>query len=168
MYRSCGVFLGCVSALALFAGCPGGGEGGLDTIPVTGTVTLDGSPLAGARVSFSPKGGGRAAVGLTDESGRFELTTNVAGDGALAGSYGVAISKTAAAPSAAAADDPRARGGDLTPEQIQAMQAAAAGAKAPGAQSLLPAKYGSADTSGFTAEVKAGEANDFTFKMTSR
>lgn len=40
---------------------------------VTGTVTLDGEPLAGIAVVFSPDNG-RPARGKTDELGRYKLT----------------------------------------------------------------------------------------------
>lgn len=39
---------------------------------VTGVVTLDGKPISGVNVLFQPEAG-RAAVGMTDEEGRYEL-----------------------------------------------------------------------------------------------
>ena len=41
---------------------------------VTGTVTLDGSPLASAAVTFTPAGAGRTSLGTTDAAGRYALT----------------------------------------------------------------------------------------------
>ncbi|MFM7135619.1 MAG: carboxypeptidase-like regulatory domain-containing protein [Planctomycetota bacterium] len=41
---------------------------------VGGSVTLDGSPLAGALVVFIPDGPGRSALATTDVAGRYELT----------------------------------------------------------------------------------------------
>jgi hypothetical protein len=41
---------------------------------VGGTVTLDGAPLAGALVVFTPDGPGRSAVATTDTAGRYELS----------------------------------------------------------------------------------------------
>ena len=62
------------------------------TVPVTGTVTLDGQPLAGVGVLFSPQSTGRPAHGMTDASGNFSLQTyDVPGDGAIPGTYLVAI-----------------------------------------------------------------------------
>jgi hypothetical protein len=160
-------YLVCLAALACFVGCPGGG-GSIGTAPVTGTVTLDGNPVDGAKVVFSPKSaGGRAAVGTTDASGKFSLTTLEAGDGAIPGSYQVSISKTAAPQ--AAFQDPRSKGGEVTPEQSKAiMEAAKAGAGATAPESLIPEIYAKADTSGFTAEVKASGKNDFSFEMKSQ
>ena len=40
---------------------------------VTGTVTLDGQPLAAAMVRFQPASGGAPSAGTTDSSGRYEL-----------------------------------------------------------------------------------------------
>jgi hypothetical protein len=170
MSRSIWLCLLCL-ALAAVAGCPSGGTG-VDTVAVTGTVTLDGNPVEGANVTFAPKAkDGRAAAGVTDASGHFKLTTVAGGDGALPGSYGVSITK-AAAQASAPASDPRTTGGNLTPEQQQqalaAMKAAEAGAGPAAAQSAVPKKYASAATSGFTAEVKTGGGNDFKFEMTSQ
>ena len=41
---------------------------------VAGKVTLDGKPLDGATIYFSPEGGGRTSAGRTDSEGRYELT----------------------------------------------------------------------------------------------
>jgi len=163
MFRLSWLCLLCL-LLAAFVGCPNG-DTGLATVPVTGTVTLDGSPVDGARVAFSPKSAdGKAAAGVTDASGRFELTTVEAGDGAMPGSYAVTITKVSGA-LADQAGDKRARGETLTPEEMEAMMKVAEG----GAEqkSAIPEKYAVADTSGFTAEVKSGGASDFPFAMTS-
>ncbi len=170
MFRSSWLCLLCL-LLAAFAGCPGSGTG-VDTVAVTGTVTLDGQPVEGANVAFAPKSAdGKAAAGATDASGRFTLTTIEAGDGAVPGSYGVTITKAAGQVSAPA-EDPRAMGGQMTPEQIEAATKAAEAAMSGEAQapveSAIPEKYASADTSGFTAEVKAGGDNDFKFEMTGQ
>ena len=93
MLRSQWKCLVCLAALALLVGC--GTSTGPNTVPVTGLVTLDGTPVPGAVVTFSPQtADGQAAAGTTDGSGRFELTTSVSGDGAVPGSYFVGISKT--------------------------------------------------------------------------
>ncbi len=78
-------------ALPMLVGC---GPEGLPTVPVEGTVTVDGSPMEGVTVMFSPSdGSGRAASARTDAEGHYVLTTEINGDGALVGSYKVAISK---------------------------------------------------------------------------
>lgn len=60
-------------------------------VPVQGEVTLDGQPLAGAKVMFMPQAGGRPLEGTTDTAGKFRLTTNQPNDGAAAGEYVVTV-----------------------------------------------------------------------------
>jgi len=74
------------------AGC------GRQFYPVEGVVTLDGKPVEGATISFIPDEGsqGPVANGLTRKDGSFRLETHRAGDGVLAGTYKVVISKTPA------------------------------------------------------------------------
>jgi len=59
-------------------------------VPVSGTVTIDGKPLAVGQVMISPKGS-RASVGALDEQGRFQLTCYKEGDGIVAGTYSAAV-----------------------------------------------------------------------------
>ncbi len=73
-------------ALLTTAGC-----GGPGLSKVQGVVTLDGAPLSGATVSFMPVGQGRAAAGMTDGDGSFQLTTFRTDDGALPGDYRVIV-----------------------------------------------------------------------------
>jgi hypothetical protein len=56
-------------------------------------VLLGGTPVADARVVFSPVGHENAAAGKTDAAGRFRLTTFDADDGAAAGEYQVMVMK---------------------------------------------------------------------------
>ena len=61
--------------------------------PVEGTVTFQGKAVEGATVVFVPATAGkRAAIGTTDVTGRFRLTTKDPGDGALPGPYAIAVS----------------------------------------------------------------------------
>lgn len=62
---------------------------------VTGTVTLDGQPLANARVLFQPKQG-RPSLGITDPSGRFELQYTQEKKGAVPGEHVVSITTSSA------------------------------------------------------------------------
>jgi hypothetical protein len=74
--------------LALFvAGCGGGGP---DLGQVTGTVTLDGTPLADAEVQFQPSEGA-PSNGTTDGSGHYELKFTRDKKGALLGTHTVQI-----------------------------------------------------------------------------
>ena len=61
-------------------------------VKVSGTVTLDGKPVAGAAVQFMRDGGsGPPAHGQSKEDGSFVLTTYNDGDGALPGDYKVLV-----------------------------------------------------------------------------
>jgi hypothetical protein len=64
-------------------------------IPVTGNVTMDGKPLAGASITFTGIGStpGLGGVGVTDDAGNFEVSHFRAGKGLDAGDYKVMISK---------------------------------------------------------------------------
>lgn len=73
-----------ISCLA-FTGCSGNQFGG-----VSGTVTLDGKPLAGATVEFSPAGGS-PAYGVTDDEGRYKLLWSADQQGAPIGMNRVRI-----------------------------------------------------------------------------
>lgn len=80
----------CLSLVALLV--PGCGPAGPETASVEGTVTLDGKPLEGALVMFTPVAGGRPAAARTDEAGRYELQYTESRDGALLGEHTVSIS----------------------------------------------------------------------------
>lgn len=78
-----GIFLGCI------LGCD---KGDLpDLAPVSGTVTLDGKPLANKEVIFAPENG-RPSIGRTDENGKYELKYTVEIEGAIIGQHAVKIS----------------------------------------------------------------------------
>jgi hypothetical protein len=76
-------------AAAFVSGCGGGSH----AVPSTGTVLVDGKPVAGLVVMFVPKDTklGKMASGRTDESGAFTLTTNRTNDGAMTGEYKVLV-----------------------------------------------------------------------------
>lgn len=61
----------------LWSGCGTGSR--LQTFPVTGTVTLDGQPVADADVVFIPSAGSQsqlACQAVTDAEGRYEVSTH--------------------------------------------------------------------------------------------
>ncbi len=62
-----------IIAAALCMGC--GSDDTPDLGPVTGTVKLDGKPLANAQVEFQPQNG-RPSVAKTNEDGEYELIYN--------------------------------------------------------------------------------------------
>ncbi len=61
-----------LAILLVVAGC---GRSDLPELgTVSGTVTLDGRPVTGLGVAFYPLSGGRQALGVTDENGKYNLT----------------------------------------------------------------------------------------------
>ena len=99
---------------------------------------MGGEPLAGATVMFNPvASGGSGAIALTDDQGRYKLTTFSRGDGAPPGDYGVIVLKYKETASAS--------GGEYRPVQ----------GPEPPPEHELPPKYAAAATSGLEATVGA-------------
>jgi hypothetical protein len=89
--------IGAVLMAVLVCGCTESSKP-YRTAPVSGVVTLDGRPLAAARVTFMPvhesQGGsqsGPEASGETDDSGRYSLKTVFGDTGATVGKSRVMI-----------------------------------------------------------------------------
>ena len=80
-------------ALVLGLGCGSG-----KFAPVSGTVTMNGKPLGGALVIFSPiaKEGsidaGPGSSGKTNDKGEYTLTSDTGGTGAFVGKHRVSVS----------------------------------------------------------------------------
>jgi len=127
------VWLPVLLAALTFAGC---GASGPETAPVSGTVTLDGSPVDGAAVVFVPAGGGRPASATTDPSGNFTLEANV-------GRNAVTVSKTKPI-----GDVPVEEGAEpeLMPDDSEEVEV----------EYLVPMKYGLPSTSGLSVDVQKG------------
>jgi hypothetical protein len=68
-----------------------------DVAPVTGTVTLNGEPLAGASVVFQSESG-HSAMGTTDSTGSYQLTAPGNQKGAVIGLNKVKINSQLDAP----------------------------------------------------------------------
>jgi hypothetical protein len=144
-----------LAALCL-AGLTGCGEG-TGTVPVTGTVTLDGQPLSGAAVVFAPPrdSPGTPARGTTDASGNFALTTFAPKDGAIPATYDVGVSKTEGVedapvlPEDEAERDAMLTGAGMTAEEMMSMER-----RKP--KSLIPDKYANPKRSGISIEVTKG------------
>ncbi len=70
-----------------------------DTVKVTGTVTLDGKPAEGVSVRFAPRTdkGYHGAMGRTDASGNYELSTDIGNEksrsGVIPGDYIIFLSR---------------------------------------------------------------------------
>ncbi|QDT95341.1 transthyretin-like family protein [Gimesia aquarii] len=129
--------LNCFTLLML-TGC---GESGPELASVTGHVTLDGKPIANARVEFSPSEG-RTSVGTTNAEGVYELQYSIEKAGAVIGSHNIKITTERAA-----------TGGEGGEPLV------------PGSKELLPSIYNS--KSSLTEEVTPGE-NMIDFSLSSQ
>jgi 5-hydroxyisourate hydrolase-like protein (transthyretin family) len=143
-----------VASLGL-AGCPKTGSlTGL--VPASGTVTMNGSPVAGATVTFFPtqQGAGvHAASAMTDETGKFQLTTLTAGDGVMAGNYQVTIMKREVTSKA------------YTAEEAQKYMSEHKKPPPVESKDSIAEKFSRSGTSGLTATVSAGAQNVFNFTV---
>lgn len=127
------------------SGC--GGGSGLKFQKVSGVVTFEGQPLTKGNVQFTPDSSkgtrGPMATGAIGPDGKFTLTTTNPGDGAQVGFYRVSVNCWE-------------EGAPFDPNNPK---------PPPPPKSLIPERYADDSTSGLTAEVKAGAANEFTFEL---
>ena len=146
------LFLGILSLGLLCTNGCGGGPSNPPTHPVSGTVTLGGTPVADASVTFSPSAGQKPANGKTDSAGRYTLSTFDKNDGAMEGDYGVMIVKYQSSDAAATAD---VDSDDYDPTAVNDAEP----------KNELDEKYERPETSGLTATVSAGDGNTFDFEL---
>lgn len=147
--------LACIGLLLVLAGCGRRGQDIPDTVDVSGTVMLDGSPVEGVEVNFMTDN--FAGFGKTDSQGHYTLI-----QGAVPGENKVSFTKI--------------QPGDiaLNPEagidegQLQAMAQAEGGqSKVKLAKQIIPADYtGPATKIKFT--VPEGGTDKADFKLTSK
>jgi hypothetical protein len=143
--------------LVTLAGC----NGGPSVNEVTGKVTLDGTAIEGATVTFQPIAGGtgKPAVGTTDANGQYkvtDMTSTKIGGGAVAGEYRVAVLWY----KPTGADTSSSTGSE------SAVDSKASRTTIAGPTALLPNAYLNPETSGLTASVKKGP-NNFDFPLVS-
>jgi len=78
------------ASLLIVSGC--GAENELGLIPIRGEVTYNGKPLSDGSVIYVPvEPNGRQASGRINADGTFDLTTLKGKDGAMKGSYQIAV-----------------------------------------------------------------------------
>jgi hypothetical protein len=137
--------------LSLTAGC----DQGPQMVPVTGTITLEGKPLPTASVMYVLKAGGPPVTAVTDEQGKYNLSTTVEGDGALEGDYQVAIvAYRVSGVSADPASDPSVQlPGAMGGERVVW---------------IAPMRYSKLAESGLTATVTAEHDNVIDFDLKSK
>jgi hypothetical protein len=163
-------------AIGLLAtGCSRGGNRPI-VHPVKGRVTLEGQPLEGVGVSFSPvvKGQGATAFGKTLADGSFSITSTLGGAlgaGAAAGEYAVMLQKflevapDAVPPefSAAAGDPSRSVQQWFSKQETSRLEDEKTVRHV--ILGLLPEAYGNAETSGLRATVKPGTNSGSAFEF---
>lgn len=93
------IFLTGVAAVGLL-GCGSGTDGRVETVPVQGTLMVDGQPKGAVSLSFKPVGSAQGdlrpvAGATTAADGTFSVGTYELADGAAPGQYEVSISSTA-------------------------------------------------------------------------
>lgn len=126
-------------------------------VPVSGTISYNNAPVAGATVIFSPViTSGKAASGVTDSSGRYTLTSYGNEDGAVPGDYEVMVMKV------------KTKQSQVVDVDNPAYQAPpAVDAKTPAPESLIPQKYSNPKTSGLRATVPSeGKLEGLDFQLT--
>jgi hypothetical protein len=105
-----------VLLLATALGCGGGRK----VAPVSGKVTMNGQPLAGAMISFQPDvdsyEDAPGSTGKTNDKGEYALTASTGESGARVGKHKVLINLWATKPGAK--DAPTERGGPPLEDKV--------------------------------------------------
>jgi hypothetical protein len=126
------------------AGCSH--ESKIATDVVKGKVTLDGEPIGGVSINFTPEGnaGGRSAYGVSREDGTYTLSTlgGAAGQGTTTGKYIVTVSKIIEESTGKQEPDPN------DPTQMREQKIA---------KDMLPLKYKNAKSSPLKVTVHSGK-----------
>ena len=135
------------SVFSLFlSACGGGASDAPDLAAVSGTVTLDGQPLADANVTFISENG-PVSTAKTDAQGNYSLGTKGQNDGATVGNHKITVTKVSQIPES---NDPTG---------LQAAEDAG---------QVIPAKYADMNSSGLTATVEAGQDNVVPIELKSK
>lgn len=136
----------CVGASLLLACCLMTGCGPNDgRIEVTGTVMVDGAPMAGVSVAFIGNGGGAYGTGSTDAEGKFTIR-------AAQGINQIAVMKA----DTSGVDQSEEVDPDEEEEGLMGTMEEAADAEANAPKGLVAARFGDPATSGIEIDVQEG------------
>jgi hypothetical protein len=149
------IMIAAASCLAL-SGCTGSDRPAL--APVHGQVTFEGKPVADATVVFLSPGAPRPAVGTTDSSGKYQLTTFEPNDGAVVGTHVVTVKKIPSpSDKAGSAIESNAEPDSAKEIDDAVKRTLESRRKSPKIRPEIPAKYGHRSTSNLSKDVVAGE-----------
>ena len=123
--------LGFTFTWLVLSGCGGSDPNELPTVSASGTVTYKDQPVSKGTVHFQPEKG-RPASGII-EDGKFTLTTNTPGDGAVAGKHKVGVEVT---------EEVKTKDGDTSVKYV------------------VPEKFANPDTSKIQIEIPPGGNKD--------
>lgn len=153
----------CLLIVSVLSGC-GAKDDGPGYAPVSGTVTLDGSPVEGAVVTFVPESGsgntGQISMGITDSAGQFSLATGTGKVGAAIGNHSIAVELTVKPTPPAPTDDGLA---PALPNELASAPAKEAEQKT---LFVVPERYNSPQSSGLKATVEASGLSDHKIELT--
>ena len=136
--------------LACLSGCEK--SKAIKTDLVTGVITMDGAPLAGATVTFSPVDDkASVAVGTTDANGKYTLQTLLGnpGAGTTPGDYVVSVSKSVNEPTG------KQEFSDSEGKMVDIVKA----------REIIPDKFTNKKSSPHKATVVSGQENKFDFDV---
>ncbi|MCG8449443.1 MAG: hypothetical protein MI725_07680 [Pirellulales bacterium] len=134
-----------VSSLAFLASC-GTPSHEQEVARISGRITVEGQPLKHGRITFSPATG-RAATGVIQEDGSYQLSTYGKHDGAILGMHRIAITA------------------HTNRDEVNASLESDRPVKL---KSLIPKRYAAGGTSGLTFEVKSGGSDNVDFDLSDR
>jgi hypothetical protein len=136
--------------VTVMLGC-GSGAPKVNTVPVSGTVTLDGKPLKQAVVKFyDVTGKNNPSSGTTDDNGKFSLGF-ASYKGAIPGSYKVTVEYFT-----------DMEGKEIVPKEGTDATMLVMEGKA---KQSLHGNYSEYTTTTLKQDVKSGETNNFTFAL---
>ena len=148
----------CVSSILFLVGCGGADMAGRPArVPAGGVVMMNGEPISGATVVFSPVSHQEGASAVTDDEGRFRLRTFDPDDGAVPGMYKVTIRKVEMLPGRPVRSGEGGSGGEGGEEEDEVPP--------PIEKYITPEKYGRASTTDLEADVEEGGSNEFMFEL---
>lgn len=153
----------CMIFLVLSLGCQTRERGNIPrTAPVSGTVTLDGKPVAGAGVVFVPTGTpAYGAYAMTDSAGRFTLKCSETVKGAVPGNYLVQVTKVVPV-----TDNSQTVTAEEAEHEAQIKRRFSS--ESDETKNVLPEKYASAKTSGIEVTVPAEGIRNLKIELTSQ